>query len=207
MSESSGTAVPVVNIANILTVVRILLVPLFVWFMVADGPQDDTFRWLAAATFAVAIYTDKLDGDLARSRGLVTNFGKIADPIADKLLVGSALILLSGLNELPWWVTIVILVRELGITLLRFIVLRYGVIPASRGGKLKTVLQALAIFLYLLPLESVLGEWTVWVAFTIMMAAVIVTLVTGVDYVIQASRLRAAGVRSPDPRGPEQPHG
>lgn len=183
-----------VNIANILTVVRILLVPLFIWFMLADGPQEGTFRWLAVATFAVAIYTDKLDGDLARSRGLVTNFGKIADPIADKLLVGSALIMLSMLGELPWWVTVVILVRELAITLLRFVVIRYGVIPASRGGKLKTVLQSLAIFLYLLPLAPLLGGWTVWVAFAVMMAAVVVTLVTGVDYVAQAARLRADAV-------------
>jgi CDP-diacylglycerol--glycerol-3-phosphate 3-phosphatidyltransferase/cardiolipin synthase len=145
--------------------------------------------------FAVAIYTDKLDGDIARSRGLITNFGKIADPIADKLLIGSALVMLSVLGELPWWVTIVILVREWGITALRFVVIRYGVIPASRGGKLKTVVQTAAIFLYLLPLGA-LAPWLVWVAFAVMMVAVLITVWTGVEYVVEALRLRAQGKRS-----------
>ena len=110
------------------------------------------WRWAAVVVFAVAIYTDKLDGDIARSRGLITDFGKIADPIADKLLIGSALVMLSLLGELPWWVTVLILVREWGVTALRFFVIRYGVIPASRGGKLKTVVQTAAIFLYVMPL-------------------------------------------------------
>src|SRR5919107_143572 len=113
---------------------RIALVPFFVWFLIADAPglnsQSGPWRWAAAAAFAVAIYTDKLDGDIARSRNLVTDFGKIADPIADKLLTGSALVMLSLLGELPWWATLVILVREWGITALRFFVIRYGVIPA-----------------------------------------------------------------------------
>ncbi|MEV7649536.1 CDP-diacylglycerol--glycerol-3-phosphate 3-phosphatidyltransferase [Arthrobacter sp. NPDC089319] len=192
MTDSVSRPVPLLNIANVLTTVRILLVPFFIWFLLADGGEGGVYRWLAVLVFAVAIYTDKLDGDLARSRGLITNFGKIADPIADKLLIGSALILLSVLGDLPWWITIIILVRELGITLLRFVVIRYGVMPASRGGKLKTVLQTLAIFLYLLPLESWLGAWAVWVAFAVMMLAVIVTVVTGVDYVVKAVKLRRA---------------
>jgi CDP-diacylglycerol---glycerol-3-phosphate 3-phosphatidyltransferase len=196
VTDSPANPVPVLNIANVLTVVRILLVPLFIWFMVADGQEYGLFRWLAVLTFAVAIYTDKLDGDLARSRGLITNFGKIADPIADKMLIGAALILLSALGELWWWVTIVILVREIGITLLRFAVIRYGVIPASRGGKLKTVLQSLAIFLFLLPLWATLGPWFFWIAAAVMAAAVVVTVVTGVDYVFQAVRLRAKAARS-----------
>lgn len=190
MSNSDAGAVPVLNVANVLTVVRILLVPFFVWFLIADSGAGGMFRWFAIATFAVAIYTDKLDGDLARSRGLITNFGKIADPIADKLLIGSALILLSVLGELWWWVTIVILARELGITLLRFAVIRYGVMPASRGGKLKTVVQTLAIFLYLL--VPALGGWAWWPAVVVMMAALAITVVTGVDYVVQAVRLRRA---------------
>lgn len=188
MSNSGSGAVPLLNIANVLTVVRIVLVPFFVWFLLVDAGQGGLFRWLAVATFAVAIYTDKLDGDLARSRGLITNFGKIADPIADKLLIGSALVLLSVLGELWWWVTIVILVRELGITILRFAVIRYGVMPASRGGKLKTVVQTLAIFLYLL--QAALGDWAWWPAVVVMMAAVLITVVTGIDYVLQAVRLR-----------------
>ncbi|MGW6174827.1 CDP-diacylglycerol--glycerol-3-phosphate 3-phosphatidyltransferase [Arthrobacter sp. NPDC055138] len=194
MTDSVSRPVPLLNIANVLTTVRILLVPFFIWFLLADGGEGGVYRWLAVLVFAVAIYTDKLDGDLARSRGLITNFGKIADPIADKLLIGSALILLSVLGDLPWWITIIILVRELGITLLRFVVIRYGVMPASRGGKLKTVLQTLAIFLYLLPLESWLGDWAVWVAFAVMMLAVIVTVVTGVDYVVKAVKLRRASL-------------
>ncbi|WP_458116864.1 CDP-diacylglycerol--glycerol-3-phosphate 3-phosphatidyltransferase [Arthrobacter sp. D2-10] len=188
MSNSDAGAVPVLNVANVLTVVRIALVPFFVWFLLADAGQGGLLRWLAVATFAIAIYTDKLDGDIARSRGLITNFGKIADPIADKLLIGSALILLSVLGELWWWVTLVILVRELGITLLRFAVIRYGVMPASRGGKLKTVVQTLAIFLYLL--VPALGSWAFSPAVTVMLAALVITVVTGVDYILQAVRLR-----------------
>lgn len=188
MSNSDAGAVPVLNVANVLTVVRIVLVPFFVWFLLADAGQGGLLRWLAVVTFAIAIYTDKLDGDIARSRGLITNFGKIADPIADKLLIGSALILLSVLGELWWWVTIVILARELGITLLRFAVIRYGVMPASRGGKLKTVVQTLAIFLYLL--VPALGSWAMWPALIVMMTALVITVVTGVDYILQAVRLR-----------------
>jgi CDP-diacylglycerol--glycerol-3-phosphate 3-phosphatidyltransferase len=144
------------------------------------------------AAFAVAIYTDKLDGDIARARGLVTDFGKIADPIADKLLTGSALVILSAIGELPWWITILILVREWGITALRFLVIRYGVIPASRGGKIKTVVQTVAIFFFLLPLLS-FAPWLAAAAFWVMVAATVITVWTGVEYVIQALRLRAAG--------------
>jgi len=196
VSESVSRPVPLLNIANVLTTLRILMVPVFIWFMLADGGTGGVFRWLAVLVFAAAIYTDKLDGDIARSRGLITNFGKIADPIADKLLIGSALVLLSVLGELPWWVTILILVREVGITLLRFVVIKYGVMPASRGGKLKTVLQTAAIFLYLMPLEQWLGPaggLYAAASFAVMMLAVLVTVVTGVDYVAKAWRLRASG--------------
>jgi CDP-diacylglycerol--glycerol-3-phosphate 3-phosphatidyltransferase/cardiolipin synthase len=184
------------NLPNVLTMLRIALVPFFVWFLIADAPglqsEAGPWRWAAAAAFAVAIYTDKLDGDIARSRNLVTDFGKIADPIADKLLIGSALVMLSVLGELPWWVTVVILVREWGITALRFFVIRYGVIPASRGGKLKTVVQTVAIFLYLLPLAAIM-PWLSWAAFGVMMVAVLITVWTGVEYVVEALRLRSKG--------------
>jgi len=184
------------NLPNVLTMLRIALVPFFVWFLIADAPglqsEGGPWRWAAAAAFAVAIYTDKLDGDIARSRNLVTDFGKIADPIADKLLIGSALVMLSVLGELPWWVTVVILVREWGITALRFFVIRYGVIPASRGGKLKTVVQTVAIFLYLLPLAAIM-PWLSWAAFAVMMVAVLITVWTGVEYVVEALRLRSRG--------------
>lgn len=193
-SNSSG----IWNLPNILTMLRIVLVPFFVWFLIADAPglhsESSGWRWAAVAAFAVAIYTDKLDGDIARSRGLVTDFGKIADPIADKLLTGSALVMLSLLNELPWWITLVILVREWGITALRFFVIRYGVIPASRGGKLKTVVQTVAIFLYLLPLAAI-APWLTWVALAVMLAAVLITVWTGVEYVVQALKVRSEGLR------------
>jgi CDP-diacylglycerol--glycerol-3-phosphate 3-phosphatidyltransferase len=176
------------NVANALTVVRVFLVPVFVACLLAGGTG---WRLAALAAFCVASLTDFLDGKLARSRGLVTDFGKIADPIADKALTGAALISLSALGELPWWVTALILVREIGVTALRFAVIRRGVIAASPGGKLKTLLQIIAICLYVLPASlsppAVVKE-------VVMAAAVVVTLVTGADYVVRAARLR---------RGPE----
>ena len=169
-----------VNAANALTVLRLLLVPVFVACLVAGGPG---WRIAAFVAFGVASFTDLLDGRIARSRGLITDFGKIADPIADKALTGSALVTLSVLGELPWWVTAVILAREISVTALRFWVIRRGVIAASRGGKLKTLLQVVAITLYVLP--GPLGVARV----VVMAAAVAVTVVTGVDYGIRAVRL------------------
>ena len=173
-----------VNVANVLTVVRVLLIPVFVACLLAGGTG---WRLAALVTFCVASLTDLLDGRLARRRGLVTDFGKIADPVADKALTGAALICLSALGELPWWVTGVIMFREIGVTALRFWVIRRGVIAASRGGKLKTLLQVIAICLYVLP--SALSPPEI-VRELVMGAAVIVTVVTGVDYVLQAMRLR-----------------
>lgn len=186
-------AVPLWNIANILTLVRILLVPLFVLAFVHDGGRDTGWRLAAAAVFFLASATDRLDGQLARKYRLITDVGKIADPIADKALIGAALICLSLQHELWWWVTAVILVREIGITLMRFWVIRYGVIAASPGGKLKTVLQSLAIFLYLLPLQST--AWLEWSATVVMGAALALTVGTGADYVVRAVRLRAGARR------------
>jgi CDP-diacylglycerol--glycerol-3-phosphate 3-phosphatidyltransferase len=194
-SKAGSSSSDIWNLPNILTMLRIVLVPFFVWFLLEDNSQHGIWRWAAVVAFAVAIYTDKLDGDIARSRNLVTNFGKIADPIADKLLIGSALVLLSALGELPWWITILILVREWGITALRFFVIRYGVMPASRGGKLKTAVQTVAIFLYILPLNS-FAPWLVSVAFWVMIVALAITVWTGVEYVIEAGKLRAAGKRA-----------
>ncbi|GAA4922122.1 CDP-diacylglycerol--glycerol-3-phosphate 3-phosphatidyltransferase [Nesterenkonia rhizosphaerae] len=194
---------PLWNIANILTMVRIALVPVFIWFLLLDtagteeafAAENGPWRWAAAGVFAAAMITDKIDGDLARARNLVTDFGKIADPIADKLLIGAGLVMLSLLGELPWWVTIVILVREIGVTVLRMAVIRYGVMPASRGGKLKTVLQSAGLQLMLLPLV-VIAPWLADIAFWIMILAAVVTVVTGVDYLISALRMRAAALRS-----------
>ena len=131
------------NLPNALTVLRIALVPFFGWLLLAEHGSDDTLRWWAAGLFALAIATDRIDGDLARKRGLVTDFGKVTDPIADKALTGMAFVGLSVLGELPWWITIAVLVREWGITIMRFVVIRHGVMPAGRGGKTKTALWQL----------------------------------------------------------------
>jgi CDP-diacylglycerol--glycerol-3-phosphate 3-phosphatidyltransferase len=173
------------TVANALTLLRLLLVPVFGWLLLAHDGRNGTLRALAAVAFAVAAVTDRIDGELARRRGLVTDVGKIADPIADKALMGTALVGLSILGELAWWVTVVVLVREVGITLLRFVVIRHGVMPAGRGGKAKTVLQALAVTLYLLPLPS---SWHP-VAVAVLAVAVTLTVVTGLDYLLQAWRL------------------
>jgi CDP-diacylglycerol--glycerol-3-phosphate 3-phosphatidyltransferase len=180
------------NIANAFTIARLLLVPVFAWLLLRGGGQDSAGRVAAFVIFAVAVATDRIDGDLARRRGLVTDFGKIADPIADKALIGSALVGLSVLGELPWWVTVLVLAREIGVTVLRFVVIRHGVMPASRGGKAKTVLQAVAISLYVLPLSG-LGHA---VAVAVMALAVLVTVVTGLDYVLRAARLRRTSLRA-----------
>jgi CDP-diacylglycerol--glycerol-3-phosphate 3-phosphatidyltransferase len=182
----------VVNIANALTLLRLLLVPVFVVLLFANGGHSDGWRVWACVAFAIATVTDYVDGDLARSRGLVTDVGKVADPIADKALTCAALIGLSSLGDLPWWVTVVILVREIGITGLRFFVIRHGVIPASRGGKAKTLLQNLAIGLYLLPLTGAAASVRYW----LLGVAVVVTLVTGVDYVARAVHLRRTSARA-----------
>lgn len=184
------------NLANVLTVARIVLVPFFAWALLADGGHTVGGRLLATGIFVLAAATDRLDGWLARRSGNITDLGKLLDPIADKLLVGTALVLLSALGDLPWWVTLVILVRELGITAMRFFLLRYVVLPASRGGKLKTVLQSVAIGLYLLPLDQLPAVVEV-VAAVAMGAAVVVTVVTGLDYVRTALRIRRAAAVPP----------
>lgn len=176
------------NLANIVTVLRILLAPVFVWLLLSDGGEDGVLRWVAAALFVVAIITDSVDGRIARRRNLVTDFGKLVDPIADKILVGGALIALSILGDLPWWVTIVILVREIGITVFRFLALRDRVIPASIWGKVKTVLQAVAVSVALVPLWTVLGPWVHVVNTVLMAAAVLATIGSGIEYLVQARR-------------------
>ena len=178
--------VPVLNAANALTALRLVLVPVFAVTVVVSGMTHAGWQLAACLIFVVASVTDLVDGWIARRFKLVTSVGKVADPIADKALTGAALVLLSWYDRLPWWVTVVILARELGITALRFWVMRHGVIAASRGGKIKTALQILAITWYLWPMPAaltVVGPW-------IMGAAVVVTVVTGFDYIAQALRLR-----------------
>jgi CDP-diacylglycerol---glycerol-3-phosphate 3-phosphatidyltransferase len=185
------------NVPNALTTLRIVMVPFFGWALLVEGGHSVLWRCVAYLLFAVAMITDKIDGDLARKHNLVTDFGKIADPIADKALTGMAFVGLSVIGGLWWWVTIVVLVREWGITLLRVEMIRHGVvISASSGGKLKTLLQTFALGLLVLPLRLLHGTWNTvgttlwWVAVVLMAAAVAVTVVTGVDYLVKAIVVR-----------------
>jgi CDP-diacylglycerol--glycerol-3-phosphate 3-phosphatidyltransferase len=180
------------NLANYLTVLRLLLVPVFLALLLADDGDHAGLRLGATAVFLIAALTDRIDGQIARSRGLVTSFGKLVDPIADKALIGGALVGLSLLGELPWGVTVLVLVREVGITLLRFVVIRHGVMPAGRGGKLKTVLQVVALTLYLLPLTGFLQT----VSALVMGAAVLLTVLTGLEIAYQALVLRTTSERA-----------
>jgi CDP-diacylglycerol--glycerol-3-phosphate 3-phosphatidyltransferase len=180
------------NVANGLTLLRIVLVPIFGWLLLYSDGRDVRWRLTAATCFVVAVVTDRFDGELARRRGLITDVGKIADPIADKALMGTALVGLSLLAELPWWVTVLVLAREIGITLMRFFVIRHGVMPAGQGGKAKTALQALAVTLYVLPLPG----WAHPIEVVLMVAAVALTVVTGFDYVAKAVRLVAGSERT-----------
>jgi CDP-diacylglycerol--glycerol-3-phosphate 3-phosphatidyltransferase len=187
------------NLPNALTTLRILMVPFFGWALLVDDGQSILWRCVAWALFVAAMITDKVDGDIARSRNLVTNFGKIADPIADKALTGMAFVGLSIVGDLWWWVTAVVLVREWGITLLRLWVIRHGVMAAGRGGKLKTVLQTVALGFFILPIKILQDDWGVagdvlWgISVLLMVAAVAVTVVTGVDYVVKALAVRRKG--------------
>src|SRR5450432_3787817 len=156
--EAAPPQAGVANLANALTVARLVMVPIFAAMLLSDRGHHSGWRYAATAVFVVASLTDRVDGAVARRRGTVTDFGKIADPIADKALIGAALISLSSLGDLPWWVTIVTMAREVGVTALRFWVIRRGVLAASRGGKVKTVLQTVAIGLYLLPLSGLMAS-------------------------------------------------
>ena len=178
--------VPLNNPANVLTAVRIVLIPVFVAMVVVSAMTGSGWRMLACLTFCVASATDFADGWIARRYHLVTSFGKVADPIADKALTGSALVLLSAYDKVSWWVTGLILLREWGVTALRFWVIRYGIIPASRGGKLKTALQIAAIAWFLWPVPEPFDA----VGTVLMIAALVITVITGADYVLQALRIR-----------------
>jgi CDP-diacylglycerol---glycerol-3-phosphate 3-phosphatidyltransferase len=180
-------AVPVVNVPNALTVLRLLCVPVFAILLLCSASYGESWLVAAWAVFTAACVTDVVDGRIARSRGLVTDFGTFADPVADKALVGTALVGLSLLGALPWWVTAVVLGREVAVTVLRTAVLRHGVIPASRGGKLKAFSQNCAVALYVLPLAGAAASLRA----PVMAVAVVATLVTGIDYALGARRAAA----------------
>lgn len=194
-----GSAPSQWNVPNVLTGIRMLLVPVFAW-MLLTHPHEMDWRIWTTVVFCIAIATDFVDGRVARKYNLVTNFGKLWDPIADKALTGMAFIGLSILGELSWWVTIIILVREWGITILRWGIMKYGVMAANRGGKLKTFIQSLALILYLLWLPH-LPEPIRYLAYALMAAAFILTVVTGLDYLREASRMRTEALARWDAEG------
>lgn len=186
-----GRLVHRLSLPNVLTTVRIVLIPLFLWLILtsshwADADHADKItRWWALFVFVLLMFTDQLDGYLARKYDVITDFGKLADPIADKALMISALVSLNILGELWWWVTAIIVFRELGITVWRMILARQGlVVPASKGGKLKTVLQTLAVALYIFPLSGAVT----WMAHIVMGLALAVTVVTGAQYLADSRR-------------------
>lgn len=194
--SSAETAPSNLNIANALTVLRILGVPVFGWLLLTQGGESIEMRVWAFVAFAVLMATDRIDGDLARSRNLVTNFGKLADPIADKALTGMAFVGLAIIFSTWWfWAAVVlILVREWGITLMRFVVKKYGVMPASQGGRIKTTLQALAIGGYVLPFElwqNTTSDVLLVLTHVIFAAAFAITMYTAAQYVRDARTLRA----------------
>jgi CDP-diacylglycerol--glycerol-3-phosphate 3-phosphatidyltransferase len=194
-AEAPGAPIPA-WLPNALTVLRLVLVPVFVVLLFVQ-PADFGWRLAASLAFGVAILTDFFDGRLARRYGLISDFGKIWDPIADKALTGAAFICLSVLGELPWWITLVILVREWGITWMRVAMLKYEVMAAAAGGKLKTLLQSIALLMFLpYPIAQTMqvAPFWGWLAWLVMGAAFVLTAVTGVMYVNDALRLRAAAL-------------
>jgi CDP-diacylglycerol--glycerol-3-phosphate 3-phosphatidyltransferase len=180
------------QLPNAITIVRILCAPIFLWLLLADSGENGALRWIAAALFIVAIASDGIDGYIARKYEIVTDLGKLLDPIADKVLTGCAFVGLSILGELPWWVTAVVLVREVGVTVYRLVVVSDHVLAAAWMGKLKTVAQAVALSLALLPLAAIVGEWIGWVNTVTMWIAVILTIASGIDFVLSEVRGRRA---------------
>jgi CDP-diacylglycerol--glycerol-3-phosphate 3-phosphatidyltransferase len=184
--RAGDTAVAPWNIANLVTVARILLAPLFMWLILID--PNGPLRWLALALFVFGTASDGIDGYLARSRNLGTSLGVLLDPIADKVLIGAGLVVLSMVGELPWWVTIVVLVREFGITVYRMLIVHREIHAASWGGKVKTTAQAIAVSFALAPFPALLGDWMNWFNGFLMIAAVALTVWTGIEYVWKAIR-------------------
>lgn len=194
------------NLPNALTVLRIALVPVFGWLLLVQNGSNAGYRLSAFAVFAVAMLTDSIDGDIARRRGLITDFGKVSDPIADKALIGTAFVALSVIGDIWWWVTALVLVREVGITVMRFVVIRHGVMPAGRGGKLKTALQAAAVAMLVFPLGLLPFSGLLRVAADVVLAAAVaVTVGTGVDYLVKARRLRRTSARALAKRAARRP--
>ena len=179
------------NVPNVLTVIRIILVPVYVVFLFL-GPDDFTWRLWATIVFVLAMLTDVADGNIARKYNLVTDFGKLWDPVADKALTGAAFVSLSILGELPWFFTVIILVREWGITWVRAAIAKYGIMAANKGGKAKTLTQTFALILFSLNLVFLPG-WLQVIAWALMWAALVLTVITGLDYLRHAWLIRQKG--------------
>ena len=195
MTAQRTDEVPLWNIANILTMVRCAMVPLLVVLAILY-PDSVPGRLLVAGVFVLAMFTDFLDGHLARSRNLITDFGKIVDPIADKAMTGAALVMLSVWEYVPWWMTILILVREFGITVMRFTILKYGALPANLAGKAKTMVQTIAITFCLIPFEL---WWSParWIGLALVALAVVLTVWSGLLNLKDGLRLRREALAGP----------
>ena len=207
-AESTAGAAPsgsIWNVPNALTALRIAMVPVFGWALLHDGGDSQGWRWLAYGLFVVAMITDKIDGDIARKHNLITNFGKIADPIADKAITGMAFIGLSVIGALWWWVTIVVLVREWSVTIARLSIARQVVMAASRSGKIKTLAQALALGGFVAPFKDLTGSWDApgdvvwWAAALLMAVALVLTVTSGLEFARDAVRQRRAALAGDGP--------
>ncbi len=177
------------NLPNKLTVLRVCMIPFFVVMLLLNGGENQTYRYIATAIFIVASLTDMLDGKIARKYNLVTNFGKFMDPLADKLLVCSALICLVDLKQLPAWMVIVIISREFIISGFRLVASDNGiVIAASYWGKFKTTFQMISVILLIvrIPALAVLTQICVWIALAL-------TVISLVDYIAKNHKVLTEG--------------
>lgn len=184
------SAKSIFNLPNIITMARILFVPFFIWTLVEFNNPESAMRWISVLVFIIIMASDGVDGAIARKRGLITNLGKLLDPIADKALLGGALVALSVLGEVSWWITAVIMIRELGITAYRFVVIRNEVVAASSGGKLKTIFQGIMVGFLVSPLTAWFDQWYTYFELALVLFATALTLITGIQYMLAAFRAR-----------------
>ena len=184
------SAKSIFNLPNLITMARILFVPFFIWTLVEFNNPESAMRWISVLVFIIIMASDGVDGAIARKRGLITNLGKLLDPIADKALLGGALVTLSVLGEVSWWVTAVIMIRELGITAYRFVVIRNEVVAASSGGKLKTIFQGIMVGFVVSPLTAWFDQWYTYFELALVLFATALTLITGIQYLLAAFRAR-----------------
>lgn len=184
------SAKSIFNLPNVITMARILFVPFFIWTLVEFNNPESAMRWISVLVFIIIMASDGVDGAIARKRGLITNLGKLLDPIADKALLGGALVTLSILGEVSWWITAVIMIRELGITAYRFVVIRNEVVAASSGGKLKTIFQGIMVGFVVSPLTAWFDQWYTYFELALVLFATALTLITGIQYMLAAFRAR-----------------